>query len=461
MTNPPTDKATKRAVLLVAATVSFLAPFMGSSINVALPTIGVEFAMDAILLSWVPTAYLLTLAVFLLPMGRLADIHGRKRTFMFGIVTYTATSVALALAPSATILIAARVAQGIGGAMIFSTSIAILTSVFPAKERGGALGISVSAVYLGLSLGPFLGGLLTQYFGWRSIFALNALLGVPIIALVVWKLKGEWAEARGERFDTVGTAIYAIMLIALIYGLSILPGTNGAVLIAVGLILFAVFLRVEKRTATPLLDVRLFTQNRLFGMSNLAAFLNYSATFAVVFLMSLYLQYIKGLAPRDAGVILVAQPVVMTILAPFSGRLSDRITPGKVASAGMAATVVGLVMLTFLGQTTPLAYIIVCLVCLGIGFGLFSSPNTNAIMSAVTPRHYGVAGASVGTMRTTGQMFSMGLAMVLLALHVGRVQITPEYFDPFLAAVRTAFAISAGLCVVGIFASLARGPGAE
>ncbi len=436
---------------------SFLTPFMGSSINIALPSIGSELAMDAISLGWVATAYLLAAAMFLVPFGRIADIYGRKRIFTYGILTYTVASILSAIATSAAMLIASRVLQGIGGAMIFSTGVAILTSVFPAEERGKALGINVAAVYLGLSLGPFLGGLLTEHFGWRSIFVLNVPLGLIIIAFIFWKLKGEWAEAKGEKFDITGSVIYSLMLIAIMYGFTRLPDMSGVWLIVVGAVGVVAFVKWETKVKSPVLNIGLFRNNTVFALSNLAALINYSATFAVAFLLSLYLQYIKGLTPQNAGLILVAAPVVQAIFSPLAGRLSDRIEPRIVASVGMGLTATGLVLFTSLSEKTSLGFIVAGLVILGFGFALFSSPNTNAVMSSVEKRFYGVASGTLATMRQIGMTFSMGMAMLLFALYIGRVQITPEYYSLFLRSVNVAFVIFAALCFAGTFASLARG----
>jgi len=451
------DTQNKTAALLVATLGSFLTPFMGSSITIALPSIGSELAMDAISLGWVATAYLLAAAMFLVPFGRIADIYGRKRIFTYGILTYTVASMLSAIAPSAAMLIASRVLQGIGGAMIFSTGVAILTSVFPAEERGKALGINVAAVYLGLSLGPFLGGLLTEHFGWRSIFVLNVPLGLIIIAFIFWKLKGEWAEAKGEKFDITGSVIYSLMLIAIMYGFTLLPEMSGVWLILIGALGVVAFVKWEMKVESPVLNIGLFRNNTVFALSNLAALINYSATFAVAFLLSLYLQYIKGLSPQNAGLILVAAPVVQAIFSPLAGRLSDRIEPRIVASAGMGLTVISLVLLTFLGEKTSLGFIVASLVVLGFGFALFSSPNTNAVMSSVEKRFYGVASGTLATMRQIGMTFSMGMAMLLFTLYIGRVQITPEYYSLFLRSVNVAFVIFAALCFAGTFASLARG----
>ncbi len=451
------NSTSKRFVLIAATLGSFLTPFMGSSINIALPTIGGELEMDAVLLGWVATAYLIAAAMFLVPFGRVADIHGRKKVFTVGILMYTIASLLCGFSSSASMLIAFRVLQGIGGAMIFGTSVAIITSVFPVGERGRALGINVAAVYIGLSVGPFAGGFLTEHFGWRSVFYANVPLGLLVLALIVWKMKGEWATARGEKFDIPGSIIYGIMLVAIMYGFSRLPEMLGGWLILLGVIALAVFVWWETRVKSPVLNINLFRKNVVFALSNLAALINYSATFAVSFLLSLYLQYIKGFSPDIAGSVLIAAPVMQAIFSPLAGRLSDAIEPRVLASAGMGLSAVGLVMFIFLGHDAHLAYVVVSLVILGFGFALFSSPNTNAVMSSVENRLYGVASATLATMRQVGMMLSMGVAMLLFAVYIGRVQITPEYYDEFLISMRVAFIIFACLCFGGIFASLARG----
>lgn len=451
------DTANKRAALLISTLTAFLTPFMGSAVNIALPSLGKEFAMNAVLLSWVATSYLLAAAMFLVPFGRLADICGRKKIFTCGILTFAVSSILSAVAPSSFWLIVSRVLQGIGGAMIFGTGIAILTSVYPVGERGKALGINVSAVYLGLSLGPFLGGFMTQHLGWRSIFFLNVPLSLLIIVFTFLKLKGEWAEAKGERFDLTGSVIYSLMLVAMMYGFSLLPAMFGVWLILIGILGLILFIKWELKANSPVFDINLFKSNTVFAFSSLAALVNYSATFAISFLLSLYLQYTKGLDPQHAGIILMSQPVVMAIFSPLAGRLSDKIEPRIVASMGMALTVVGLFLFIFLGENTDIGFILFGLILIGFGLALFSSPNTNAIMSSVEKKFYGVASATVGTMRLIGQMLSMGIAMLVFAVYIGRAQITPENYPLFLRSAKTAFIIFAVLCFGGIFASLSRG----
>jgi EmrB/QacA subfamily drug resistance transporter len=457
MDDPAGNGTGKGAVLLVATMASFLFPFMGSAVNIALPSIGKELSLDAITLGWIATAYLLSSATLLVPFGRIADIYGRRKIFTCGIVILTLSSLFSGMANSATMLISCRVFQGVGGAMLAGTAIALLTTVFPANERGKVLGINVAATYIGLSLGPVLGGVLTQHLGWRSIFFLSALLGLAVIGVVLWKLKGEWTGAKGERFDLAGSVIYSLGLVALVYGFTLLPAMLGVGLIVGGAIGLSAFTRWEMRTKSPVLDISLFKNSKAFTFSNLAALINYSATFAITFLISLYLQYVKGFNPASAGLILVAMPAMQAIFSPLAGRLSDRIEPRLIASAGMALTTIGLIIFVFLNEQTPLELVIGNLVLMGFGFALFSSPNTNAVMSSAPKTAYGVASATLATMRQVGMVFSMGVAMLMFTLYIGRVQITPEYYLLFQQSMKTSFIIFAVLCFGGIFASLARG----
>ncbi len=453
----PNDTGLKRSTLIIATLSSFTTPFMGSAINLALPSIGKQFQIDAVLLSWVATSYLLAAAISLVPFGRLADIYGRKKIFTYGISAFTITSFLCAISSSAPMLILFRVFQGAASSMIFATGIAILTSVFPPQERGKALGINVAAVYIGLSLGPFLGGFLTQHLTWRSVFLLNVPTGLIIIWLVLWKLKGEWAEAKGEKFDLPGAIIYSLAFIFIMYGISLLPAMKSLWIILLGLLGFLAFVLWTSRVEHPVYNLDLFRSNRVFAFSCLAALLNYSATFAMAFLLSLYLQYIKALSPQSAGLVLIAAPVVMAIVSPFAGRLSDRIEPRIVSSIGMTLSTIGLLLLCFLGENSTLQSIVIRLIVLGFGFALFSSPNTNAVMGSVEKRFYGLASGSVGTMRLLGMMISMGIATVVFTLYLGRVQITVAYYPVFIKSVKVAFMIFAILCFGGIFSSMVRG----
>lgn len=451
------DRATQLTALTIASLSSFITPFMMSSINIALPDIGKEFNADAVMLSWIASSYLLASAVTLVPFGKLADIYGRKKIFVLGMSLFTITSLLCALSVSGPMLIFFRIFQGAGSAMCFATGIAILSSVYPIEKRGEVLGIAVAAVYIGLSCGPFVGGFLTRYLGWQSLFMINLPFGVVIILLIIFKLKGEWKDAADQKFDLTGSIIYATAIFAFMYGISILPAIMSIILILTGLVGLVAFVKWERVVSHPVFEVNLFVTNRVYAFSCLAALINYCATFAAFFLLSLYLQYIKELTPERAGTILVFTPVIMAVFAPYAGRLSDKKEPRVMASIGMGITALGLVLLIWLDNDTTLMFIIASMILLGIGIGLFSTPNMNAIMSSVDKRFYGIASASVGTMRLLGQMLSMGIATLVFALFIGRAQITPEYYPQLIKSIKVLFIISSGLCIGGIYFSLYRG----
>ena len=450
------DNTTKKSVLLVATFAAFLTPFLGSAVNLALPSIGKDLNANAIELGWVISSFILSSAIFLLPFGRFADIIGRKKVFSTGILLFTISTFLIIFSHSITSLIILRIFQGISSAMIFGTSLAIITSVFQPGERGRAMGINITAVYLGLSCGPVIGGLLTQYLGWRSIFAFLVPFGIVSLILINRKIKTEWADAAGDSFDWRGSVIYGIALSSFMYGFSRLPSSIGWLCLTIGVLMAVVFLFVEKKISNPVFDISLILRNRVFAFSGMAALIHYSATSATGFFISLYLQYLKGLDARTAGLIMISQPLAMTLLSPWAGKLSDNRNPGVIASAGMGLTAAGLILLCFIRVTTPNYLIILLLIMMGIGFGLFSSPNSNAIMSSVEKRHLGVASGVVGTMRMVGQMMSMSIAMMLISLYIGKQSINPSTYPGLLAGMRTGFLIFSVLSVFGIFASLAR-----
>ncbi|HNZ87871.1 MAG TPA: MFS transporter [Methanofastidiosum sp.] len=446
----------KQYILFVASLASFITAFMGSSVNIALPALSKEFNIDAVMLSWISTSYLLAAAISLVPSGRLADLYGRKKIFSYGIIIFIIASLSTGLSNSIPLLLFSRILTGIGVGMIFSTSVAIVTSAFPISERGKAIGFTVSAVYLGLSMGPFLGGILTQNLGWRSIFFSSLLMGI-ITAFVTVFIKGEWAEARNEKMDYIGALIYGLGLTLVVYGFSILPLIEGLVFIVFGILFILIFAYWETRFNSPLINMKIFSNNKGFTFSNMAALIHYSATFGITFLLSLYLQYIKELGPQKAGLILLSQPLIMAIFSPFAGRMSDRIEPRVIATTGMGITFLGLLIFSFLGKETSLIFIVINCIIIGFGYALFSSPNMNSIMSSVEKKFYGIASAMVGTMRLIGQMLSMAIAMVVFAIVIGRVEITPEYYANFLSAVKISFIIFSVLAFIGIFASYYRG----
>lgn len=452
-----TSKSVRQMVLALVMITSFITPFIGSAVNLALPKISEDFNMNAIEMSWVTMAFLLSSAVFLVPFGKLADIVGRKKIFFWGNILLAFSSALCASSSSGSQLILFRVVQGVGSSMVFSTGMALVTSVFPLKERGKAIGLAVTATYIGLSSAPIIGGFLIGWFGWQSLFYAPIAIGLPSALVIGIAVKQDWAEAKNEKFDWLGTLIYIPSMSLFMYGFSQLPNINAVIMTVMGIVGLIWFIIIQLRMDSPVLNISLFKNNKTFAFSNLAALINYATTFAITFSLSLYLQYIKGMKPSEAGILLVSQPLMMALIAGWAGRLSDRVDPRILASSGMAVIATGLVLLAPINGATSYTYLIIVLVLLGLGFGLFSSPNTNAVMGSVDQKFLGVASGILSTMRLTGQMVSMGIATLILQIYIGNDTINPANYDKFIGSIGTTFIVFAFLSVVGIWASLKRG----
>ena len=432
--------------------------FLISSINIALPAIEQSFGLNAISLSWVITAFLVATGIFLLPVGKWGDISGNVRLFKAGLIVFTLASVLCAVSPSGVWLIIARFVQGVGSAFTNTTGQAILVTNFPARNRGQVIGISVASVYAGLATGPFIGGFLTQALGWHSLFYVAAILGVlsTIIAFAFLE-KDTHVPSGDKKVNLRGTLIFVIGLVGLVYGSSHIPSAYGWGLMIFGIVMLVLFWIIESRLANPMFETRLFTHNKLFGFSNLAALINYTATSAIVFFLSLYLQKIQGLPPREAGAVIIAQPVMMAIFSPVVGRLSDRIQPRYFATLGMAMCSIGLFAMSFFTSSTPLWIIILVLVWEGLGFAFFSSPNMNTIMSSVDKSRYGQASGTASSMRIFGQIVGMTIVTFFFAFHFGSKAVTEVNDTIFLIAMKWGFVTFALISVVGIYFSFTRG----
>ncbi len=454
---PPGQQQSQRIALITLVISSFALPLLLSSITVALPSVARALRMDAIQLSWVQLTFLTTSAATVLAFGRLADLVGRKRIYALGTLALLVSSVLAAGAQSAEMLLTCRVLQGASAAMIYATQLAILTSVYPPEQRGQAIGMLVSAVYFGLTCGPLLGGWLIEHFSWRAAFVAHLPLTLLVLLVGIPRIKGEWKADKPGRFDVTGALLYAGSIVCLMWGGANLPQRSGFSGLLVGALGLVVFFRHQRQRTDPLFEVNLFYTNRVFAWSSLASLLMYATTYSTLVLVSLYLQYLKGLTPTQTGLVILAQPLMSALLSPVAGRLSDRIEPRVIATLGVVITGLGLCMLARLTPLSPLVYVTACLVTTGIGFSLFSSPNANAIMSGIDKRLYGTAGAVVATMRVLGQLCSMGLVAMAFALTMGRVEIVPANYPQLARALHLSFVLAAGLCLPAIWCSLARG----
>jgi len=453
-----TDKRKNQSILLVVAITSFMGTFLVSAVNIALPSIEHSFSLSALELSWIITSFILGMALFMMPSGAWGDKTDNRKLFKLGLILFTIASAVCFVAPNGTWLIAARFLQGIGTAFTGTTGQAILVSSFPSEKRGRVLGISVSAVYTGLALGPLLGGIITQHFGWRILFLIAAIFGVFTFIISVIHLKREKKIKKlPVKNDLLGTILFMTGLTTLVYGSSQLPSTTGWTLMAISLILLLIFWKIESRVVNPLLNTSLFTKNKLFTYSNLSALINYTSTFAIVFFLSLYLQKVQNLSPREAGAVIIAQPIMMAIFSPIVGKLSDKIQPRYFATTGMAMCSSGLAMLAFLSHNTPIPYIIGVLIWVGLGFALFSSPNMNTIMSSVDRKQYGQASGLASSMRVFGQIISMSIITLLISINFGNQSVEEVPDILFLNALKWGFMIFAIIGATGIYFSFFRG----
>jgi EmrB/QacA subfamily drug resistance transporter len=457
MENIPESASLQRYVLVMVLLNAFATPLMLSAANVALPSIAKDLSLDAVVISWIPMAFLMASAMFVLIFGRIADMFGRKRVFMIGTVCVIITSVFASLATNSTYLLTARFLQGMSAAMLYATQVAIISSVFPPQQRGHAIGMTVSTIYLGLTCGPMLGGFLIDLYGWRASFVFHIPIALAVLLIGISKVPGDWSADEQGEFDLKGAITYGLSIVLLCLGVSILPESRGLFLLTCGMFGIWLFIKLAKRAKHPIFDVTLFERNRVFAFSCFASFIIYTAVFANIVLISLYLQYLKGLSATMTGSIMMVQPLTMAIFSTLMGRLSDKIEPRVLASIGMVITSSGLLMLGLLNVDSTISYLIIALIISGFGFSLFSSPNVNAIMSAVEKQYYGSATGSVATMRILGQMMSMVLVTLVFATLIGQVEIESSIYQDLMRAISVCFLISASLCIPGFIFSLVRG----
>jgi EmrB/QacA subfamily drug resistance transporter len=447
---------------------SLMATLDGSIVNIALPAIQTDFRIDLTTVEWVVVAYLLVVGSLLLPVGRLGEVLTFKRVYLVGFAVFTVASVCCGASPTAEALVGFRVVQAIGAAMIMAMGPAIVARTFPAHERGRALGLNGVSVSIGLSLGPALGGLLTQAATWRAIFLINAPIGV-IAILWAARILPQEEPGRGQSFDVEGAVLSGAALFALLLALSdgqqwgwTSPAILGLLVAFVGL--GAAFVFVERRSLQPMIDLALF-RIRPFTAGLASVVVAFLGLFTATFLLPFLLQQARGFSPVEAGLLLTPLPIAMAVVAPFSGAASDRFGPRVLASAGMAIMVLGLLSLTQLSVNFALPDLIWRLVLLGIGQGLFMSPNSSAVLGSVPRPRVGTASGTLAQMRVNGQALGIALSAAIVAtrlpVHLAELghgaPTTAIRNEALAGAIHDAFAVAAIICCIGIVASLVRG----
>ncbi|MGE4559253.1 MAG: MFS transporter [Desulfobulbus sp.] len=446
-------------ILLTVCIAQFMAPFMLTSIGVALPSLGRDLAASAMQIGLVEQTYVLSLAMFMLTFGRLGDIVGQRILFLVGLVVFTAFTFVLGFATSIFMVIVLRFFQGMGAALMLSGSMALVAAAFPPSQRARKIGLVSACTYVGLSTGPVIGGFVTQHFGWRHVFLMPVPIGIVAVLCCLFGMKETEKNASGERMDWFGSLVYALSVGCIMIGAAHARKIAlGVPLLIAGTAGLGLFLALESRRRSPLLDVELLSGNRFFTFSCLAAMGNYAATFGIVFFMSLFLQYAKGLSARQAGFILLLQPLMQVVTSPIAGRLADRIEIGTLATVGMLISGAGLLLAALtLGIQTPLWLVAIELMLIGSGFGIFITPNSTAIMDSVERRQFGVASGMIGAMRTLGMATSLTTITLVFSLFMGNQAVTDVNLPRFLLSMKTALVVFSVFSCLGVILSFRRG----
>ena len=448
-----------RAVLFAVCASQFILPFMLAGVNAVLPIMGEDLNLSARQLSLIGTTYTLALAIAQLSSGRIGDIVGRRRLFLTGLSMFCLCSAALGFARQFEIFLCIRFMQGLGAALFNASGLAILMALAPEGRRGTVLGISAAAVYAGISCGPALAGLLAGAFGWRWLFWGTSLGAVAAWLLMHRNLQEEWRQGLGEPFDWPGFLCYGGFMLCLTLGAGSLQHAVWAPWALAGaLCLLACYIRLEWHSKFPLLELRLFTQNRVFALSAMAAFINYASSFGVSFYFSMYLQGLRGLSVSDAGLFLAVQAIVQILVAPLSGRLTDRYGASSISTLGIALCGSGIAVAALIEIHTPLSLLIGVQILLGAGFGLFATPNTTLILESAGPRYLGQAAGVTGAMRTGGMLANMIIVTTTLGFFMGQAPLHPENASVFMESMRLDFWLFAGLNLLAIGCALGRQP---
>jgi EmrB/QacA subfamily drug resistance transporter len=442
----------KWLVFIAIGTGSFMVALDGSVVNAILPVLRDTFSSNVATIEWVVTIYLLVLSGLLLSFGRLGDLRGHRSLYVVGFVVFVASSALCGVAWSAGMLISFRGLQAIGGALLASNSPAIVTGNFPAEQRGRAFGLVSMMTYLGLTVGPSLGGWLTHAFGWRTVFYINVPVGLLALTLSLIFIPKDSPSESEKRFDLPGAAVFLAALTLLLLGLNKgaewgwnSPSVLG--LLAGAAAFIAVFILIERRSSHPMLDLNLF-RVPLFSTSTLGAVLNYICLFSVTFLMPFYLIQGRGLNPAQAGLLLTVQPVMMAIAAPVSGAFSDRIGSRRPGMIGMGVLAAGLLLLSRLNAESGLWLAVLGLVVAGTGTGMFISPNTSALMGAAPRERQGIASGVLATARNFGMVLGIGLAAAIFTTHLAM-----NTTEAFYAGIDRGFLVAAGIAVLAVLVS--------
>jgi EmrB/QacA subfamily drug resistance transporter len=459
------NSTTKWGVLIAVGIGTFMTALDTSVVNTILPVIGQNFNKTITIVEWVVTIYLLVLSGLLLSFGRLGDMRGHKTIYLIGFGIFMGGSFLSGSAPNVTILIVARGFQALGAAMLAANSPAILTKSFPDEQRGQALGLQATMTYLGLTAGPVIGGWLASLLGWRVVFYINLPVGLAAIWLSIRFIPKDSKDHRTEQFDFAGALTFMVGLGALLLGLNQGEEWGWASLPILTLFLLAIFFLsaffyIENHVEHPMVDLSLFSKLP-FSLTSVSAIINYIGVYSCIFLMPYYLIQGKGFTPAQAGLILAAQPVIMAIIAPISGTLSDRIGTRIPAVFGMAVLSAGLYLLSRLSAQSSIQTMMLSLAVVGLGTGAFISPNNSALMGSAPKNRQGIAAGILATSRNFGMVLGVGIAGAIFTTvlaHGGGItsSITPGQSPAIFNALQASFLVVSLITILGVITSMVR-----
>jgi EmrB/QacA subfamily drug resistance transporter len=448
-------------ILLAVGLGTFMTALDASVANITLPILRIYFNSTVASVEWVVTIYLLLVSGVLLSFGRLGDLKGHKIVYVAGFGIFVVASGLCGIANSVSALVAARAIQAIGGSMLYANSSAIITAAFPQNERGKALGLMAMMTYLGLTVGPSLGGWLTDLFSWRAVFYINLPVGLTAMLLSIQNIPLDHNKGNSEKFDIPGALVFLVGLTSLMLALN--RGEEWGwsspliLLLLVGSLVFLyVFVRMELLRSSPMLDLSLF-HNRLFSTATVSALLNYICLYHIIFLMPFFLIGGRGYSASQAGIYLTIQPLMMAISAPISGALSDKIGSRLLSTLGMLGMALGLFMLSQLTAVTPIPLLLLSLGIFGLGTGIFISPNNNALMSSAPKNRQGIASGVLATARSCGMVVGVGLAAAVFTTVQGHTPGGPNAAEGIFQGVAASLGVAAGVALLGSLISSLRG----
>jgi EmrB/QacA subfamily drug resistance transporter len=460
------EKGKQVALIALAAVSIFMATLDYSMLNISLPGIAKYFDVKLVTVTWIPLTYLLIITSSLLGFGKLGDVRGYKKLFVFGIGVFVAGTFLCAVSPKIWSMIVSRVVQSVGEAMFSPAAIALITTQLPERLRGRALGIMALSQGVGLSMGPVLGSLIDAYAGWRYIFTVNIPIGLAVIFFATRAISGRQPEAADKRFDILGAGLVFTALSTFLFALNSVTklGLKSPIVIGcfvISAISMFMFIVTERRTIYPLVDLSLF-KNKNFSFSGASVFLATFVYMGMYFLFPFYLEMVRAFPVTKAGMVLMLPPIMMMIIAPFSGKLSDTIGSRIPCSVGMAFATAGSIMLTFLNKDTPFLYIVVCQLVMGVALGMFLAPNNRLVMASAPADKQGVASGIYKTLLNTGNsiglaaspiilMFTISVETSLLGIALSEVKNHP---DILMKGFRSVFIFEVFVCVISMIFSL-------